>query len=290
MQVAREAANLKWRVISHYRTQINCVPSGGAYHYSCGYMHAFVKHDEIFWTHSYHGGDAIPPATPASPTATPLNGAVRLYLSPLNSDPDLDAYSLQRRRSGDPDWTTVATGIRAWPYTDATVTNGTSYDYRVVAVDHASNESPPSGAVSATPVAPPVVIPPVPIVAIPAKTDLIAPRFTFPSPHRLAIATLRSAGITVRVHCSEACTITGRLELLVTSAASGGHWRTTVHLLGHSRTHSLPGAGTVTVRVRPDRARRRLLAHRRGRVRFTVVGHDPAGNAARTVRRLEIFA
>ncbi len=45
------ARNLKWQVISRYRSQILCRRDGsGRYHPSCGYMRAFVKRHEFFWT------------------------------------------------------------------------------------------------------------------------------------------------------------------------------------------------------------------------------------------------
>jgi LmbE family N-acetylglucosaminyl deacetylase len=45
-------SNLKWQVISRYRSQISCRPGhDGEYHASCGYMRAFVKRYEFFWTY-----------------------------------------------------------------------------------------------------------------------------------------------------------------------------------------------------------------------------------------------
>jgi LmbE family N-acetylglucosaminyl deacetylase len=43
--------NLKWRAISQHRSQIVCRPGAdGELHPSCGYMRAFVKRHEFFWT------------------------------------------------------------------------------------------------------------------------------------------------------------------------------------------------------------------------------------------------
>jgi regulation of enolase protein 1 (concanavalin A-like superfamily)/LmbE family N-acetylglucosaminyl deacetylase len=50
MQAPTEADNLKWQVISRYETQIDCTQNGGDYHVNCGYMRAFVKRHEFFWT------------------------------------------------------------------------------------------------------------------------------------------------------------------------------------------------------------------------------------------------
>jgi LmbE family N-acetylglucosaminyl deacetylase len=45
------ARNLKWQAIARHRSQILCRPdSAGIYHASCGYMRAFVKRHEFFWT------------------------------------------------------------------------------------------------------------------------------------------------------------------------------------------------------------------------------------------------
>jgi LmbE family N-acetylglucosaminyl deacetylase/regulation of enolase protein 1 (concanavalin A-like superfamily) len=51
MQSPVEASNLKWQVISRYASQIDC--SGPEYHVNCGYMRAFVKKHEFFWTRTY---------------------------------------------------------------------------------------------------------------------------------------------------------------------------------------------------------------------------------------------
>lgn len=51
MALADPEQNLKWQVISRYRSQVVCRPDRlGAYHASCGYMRAFVKRHEFFWT------------------------------------------------------------------------------------------------------------------------------------------------------------------------------------------------------------------------------------------------
>lgn len=51
MQAPSEAANLKWQVIAKYGSQIDC--AGPEYHVTCGYMRAFVKRHEFFWTRTY---------------------------------------------------------------------------------------------------------------------------------------------------------------------------------------------------------------------------------------------
>ena len=45
------AKNLKWQTIARYASQIDCRETGrGTYHPSCGYLRAFVKRVEFFWT------------------------------------------------------------------------------------------------------------------------------------------------------------------------------------------------------------------------------------------------
>jgi len=51
--------NLKWRVIARYPSQIDCGrDSSGRVHPSCGYMRAFVKRHECFWTRPFGSGTA----------------------------------------------------------------------------------------------------------------------------------------------------------------------------------------------------------------------------------------
>jgi LmbE family N-acetylglucosaminyl deacetylase len=57
MQVAEADRNLKWRAIARYASQVDCRQrDDGGYHASCGYMRAFVKRHEFFWTRLF--GDA----------------------------------------------------------------------------------------------------------------------------------------------------------------------------------------------------------------------------------------
>jgi LmbE family N-acetylglucosaminyl deacetylase len=52
MLEATPAWNRKWRAIACHASQIVCHPDGGEYHPSCGYLRAFVKRHEFFWTQS----------------------------------------------------------------------------------------------------------------------------------------------------------------------------------------------------------------------------------------------
>jgi LmbE family N-acetylglucosaminyl deacetylase len=57
MQAAEPDRNLKWRAIARYTSQVDCTRrDDGGYPPSCGYMRAFVKRHEFFWTHTF--GDA----------------------------------------------------------------------------------------------------------------------------------------------------------------------------------------------------------------------------------------
>jgi LmbE family N-acetylglucosaminyl deacetylase len=60
MQRADPAENLKWQVIARYVSQVDCAQRERGYHASCGYMRAFVKRHEFFWTRRY--GEAPVPA------------------------------------------------------------------------------------------------------------------------------------------------------------------------------------------------------------------------------------
>jgi hypothetical protein len=68
-------------------------------------------------------------------------------------DSDIDHFNVWRKSSGG-DWSTspVAT-VKEATFTDASVTNGVAYAYRVTAVDRAGNQSPPSAETWARPLA-----------------------------------------------------------------------------------------------------------------------------------------
>jgi len=64
MQDASLERNLKWRVLTEYRSQLDCQKrSDGTYHASCGYLRAFVKRHEFFWVRRF----GTPPADHAGP-------------------------------------------------------------------------------------------------------------------------------------------------------------------------------------------------------------------------------
>ena len=101
MQAASEASNLKWKAISDYASQLNCEPPGPNWHFSCGYMRAFVKDDEIFWAQQFGVG-------------LPLS-----YENTVIADPNLDSLWRFGESSG-----TVATathGSHPGTYVNATL-------------------------------------------------------------------------------------------------------------------------------------------------------------------------
>jgi LmbE family N-acetylglucosaminyl deacetylase len=55
--------NLKWQVIARYASQVDCTRREHGYHASCGYMRAFVKRHEFFWTRRY-GTAPVPTGGP----------------------------------------------------------------------------------------------------------------------------------------------------------------------------------------------------------------------------------
>ena len=63
MRDPEPARNLKWRVLSQYASQIDCTGDAqGRPHPSCGYIRAFVKRHEFFWTRTF--GTAPPTPGP----------------------------------------------------------------------------------------------------------------------------------------------------------------------------------------------------------------------------------
>jgi len=94
--------------------------------------------------------DTTPPTPPAGLTADPGDREVALDWT-ANSEPDLATYAVYRR-AADGSWPATPIASRtSSSFTDTGLTNGTSYTYRVSAVDGAGNESSPSTTATATP-------------------------------------------------------------------------------------------------------------------------------------------
>ena len=116
-----------------------------------------TKIDFITVTAAAPPADTTAPAVPTGLAATAGDGRVSLGWT-ANTEPDLAGYDLYRSSGSAPvdatgtpvnGSTPIAAGTSS--YTDATVTNGTTYHYELVAVDRAGNASAPSAATDATP-------------------------------------------------------------------------------------------------------------------------------------------
>jgi hypothetical protein len=97
--------------------------------------------------------DTTAPAAPQGLVATA--GDRQVFLDWVdNTEPDLDSYRVSRTtdapESPSRSWQQIAS-VSASTYTDAALANGTTYYYRVSAVDLDGNESPPSAESSAQP-------------------------------------------------------------------------------------------------------------------------------------------
>ncbi len=101
-----------------------------------------------------------PPPAPAGLTAQPLNAQVALSWEAV---PGAERYTVKRALKRDGRGVAIASGIAAPPYTDTTVSNGTTYFYSVAAVN-AAGEGVDSAAVEAVPIDPPR--PPVGLTAV----------------------------------------------------------------------------------------------------------------------------
>ncbi len=107
------------------------------------------------WTSGFPIPDTTPPTAPQNLASTPGNGVVSLTWN-ANAEPDLAGYNVYRSTS-----TPVSTSgtplngslLTSTSYLDATVANGVTYFYAVVAVDTSANASAPSNESSASPAA-----------------------------------------------------------------------------------------------------------------------------------------
>ncbi|MFB6280296.1 MAG: FG-GAP-like repeat-containing protein [Salinibacter sp.] len=106
-----------------------------------------------------NGGDSAPPP-PTGMTASAGNQEVHLTWY-KNAESDLAGYQLYRSTSS---FTDTTSATRVGPdllsdttYTDTGLNNGTTYYYRVVAVDSSGNRSGASNEASATPESPPAI-------------------------------------------------------------------------------------------------------------------------------------
>ena len=91
-----------------------------------------------------------PPATPTGLTAEAGDGEVALSWNPV-TDADLAGYTLEIAESATGPWTTAADNLTTTTTTIDDLTNGTTYHFRVRAVDTTGLASAPSTLVNATP-------------------------------------------------------------------------------------------------------------------------------------------
>jgi len=98
--------------------------------------------------------DTTAPADPTGLSADATDGTVELAWESVD---DADSYSVYRaeRSTDGAEGSALETGLSTTDYEDAGAENGTTYYYRVTAVDEAGNESDGSGEVQGTPFAPP---------------------------------------------------------------------------------------------------------------------------------------
>jgi endonuclease I len=122
-----------------------------------GNRNPFIDHPE--WVDCLHGStcggggtpDTMPPAAPTGLAATGGDGTVNLTWS-ANGESDLAGYNVYRgTATGGPYTKLNGPLVSATSYSDATVTNGTTYFYIITAVDTSSNISGDSAEASATP-------------------------------------------------------------------------------------------------------------------------------------------
>lgn len=117
------------------------------------------------------GGNSTPtPTAPSAPSnLTAMAGNARVLLS-WTAPPSSASYNVQRSSSDGGPYSTIATGVTATSYSDAGVTNGTTYYYIVQGVN-SFGTSPSSNQASATPQAPPAT--PNSLVALPGNAMVL---------------------------------------------------------------------------------------------------------------------
>jgi len=93
--------------------------------------------------------DVTPPAVPTDLSRT-IGSELTILSWTANTEADLAGYSIYRR-TGDGEFAPIATRVAETTYTDPGLTNGTTYEYQITAVDREDNESDPSASVSVTP-------------------------------------------------------------------------------------------------------------------------------------------
>src|SRR5258708_3870290 len=110
-----------------------------------------------------------PPPPPAAPTRLAATAVPRSQINlSWTASSGATSYNVKRATVSGGPYTTIATGVTATSYTDATAVNGTTYFY-VVSAANVGGESANSAQVSATPSAPTIPAAPTGLVATGAK-------------------------------------------------------------------------------------------------------------------------
>jgi hypothetical protein len=227
--------------------------------------------------------DTVAPAKPATPTAAAGDGSATINLSPLNTDADLASYTLQRKlaSASDSAWANVKTGITTWPVKDTPLTNGTTYQYRVIALDAASNSSVPSSAVSVTPAGGVVATPPPSgggggTVTPPVIKDTIKPTLKISIAKAFARAAAFKKGLKLKVSCSEACTFKATMTMDA-KAAKRIHISKTLSTVRGKLTKA--GGKTITFKL-SKKAQKALKRLKRTTLKITTKATDLSGNSS----------
>jgi len=110
----------------------------------------FMAVDDLIIGGGTSPGDTTPPAAPTSLTAVAGDGEVNLDWDD-NAEGDLNGYAVYRAVAAGGPYTPLAANLGVSAYTDASVSNGTTYYYVVTASDNAGNESNDSSEAAATP-------------------------------------------------------------------------------------------------------------------------------------------
>lgn len=119
--------------------------------------HTFKLRSELSQPVTLKNTDVFPPSPPTGvagvPSSSGGHAAIDLSWQP-DADIDLAGYNIYRRDAGGSFTRLNAAPLTGPAYTDATVTPGSRYTYRVTAVDASGNESAPSTEASETAEAP----------------------------------------------------------------------------------------------------------------------------------------
>ena len=226
--------------------------------------------------------DTVAPAKPATPTAAAGDGSATINLSPLNTDADLASYTLQRKlaSAADTAWANVRTGITTWPVNDTGLTNGTAYQYRVIALDASANSSVPSSAVTVTPAAPVAIVTPPSsgggTPTPPPFKDTVKPVLKISIAKAFARASAFKSGLKLKVSCNEACSYKATLSVDAVTAKKLHISKTLATAKG-----KLTKAGSKTFRVKLSKKVQKALKRlRRTTIKITTKATDLSGNSS----------